>query len=144
MKLLSLFVLCALVFGAIAQNNDNIYLSNESGFSFKSTGNQRVPKYEFWYKNGTHYHVRLQSLFEVDASMKKLPATQVSLPGMGWIVSPISSTDNETLSFNVSGTDPKGVFGQLQFRFHLNAYVCGRTLLRWAARVFRASFGRLL
>jgi hypothetical protein len=120
-SIVALLILSAVALASAA--NNNIFLNNAAGFSLQVTGNQNVPKFEFWYKNGTHYFVRLQSLFEATPDLSKVPASQLALPSLTWAFSAITTEDNETMTFNVTASGAEPRFTSLVFRFHLGAFV---------------------
>lgn len=123
----ALTLFCALV--SVAQN---IRVNDRGGFGMSVTGNQNVPKFEFWYKNGTRYYARLQHIFEVtqdaSGSLNKVPSSELALPSLGWAFSDFTATGNESATFNLTATTNRGRFGALMFRFHVErcVFVCSR------------------
>jgi hypothetical protein len=104
--------------------SQNLFIER-GGFSLKVTGNQNVPKFEFWRTNQSYetYRVQMQRIFEarrVGEDYKKEGGSEIALPSLSWSFSDLVEVDNHTVNFNITCTGGnKARWEKLQFRNYL-------------------------
>jgi hypothetical protein len=110
-------ILLSLILLTTSQN----FEITKGDFSLKVTGNQNVPKFDFWRNTDTSrvFSVKLQHLFEVrkyGTDYSKEPGSEVSLSSLTWSFSKVVEENNVT-KFNITCVDGKKVrWSNLLFR----------------------------